>query len=136
MIAADPRFRPWLEARLGTELAPDAQFMGVITEKIVAAAAFSHYTGHDIELSVAAEPGGGSKRFLSALFAYAFDQAGCARVTVRTRASNVRAIRLAKRIGFQQEGVLRDGFGNEDAIILGLTRKDYGKFSRKAASGS
>lgn len=137
MILSDARFRPWLEARLRMELALDAQFIGRIEgDQIVAAAAFSHFTGHDIELSVAGNPGGGSKAYLQAVFGYVFDQCGCARCTVKTRESNSAAIRLAERLGFQREGLLRNGFGDEAAIVFGLTRNDYGKRRRKATSGT
>jgi len=121
------------------ELAQDAQFIGRIEgEQIVAVAAFSHYTGHDIELSVAGNPGGGSKAYLKAVFGYVFDQCGCARCTVKTRESNAPAIRLAERLGFQREGLLRNGFGDEAAVLFGLTKEDYnnGKRRRKATSGT
>lgn len=120
------------------QLASDAQFLGVLREdRVVAAAAFSHYTGSDIELSVAGDPGSGTKGFLRALFDYAFMQCGCVRCTVKTRASNLRAIKLAKRLGFQQEGVMRKGFGDEDAVLFGLLKEDhYGKRRRQATSGT
>lgn len=137
MIVAAPQLRDWLQAKVGMTLAEDAQFMGIIREgEIKAAAAFSHYTGCDIEMSVAGEPGSGSKGFLKALFAYAFEQCGCVRCTVKTRASNARAIKLAKRLGFVQEGVQRLGFGDEDAVLFGLLRNDYGKRRRQATSGT
>jgi RimJ/RimL family protein N-acetyltransferase len=120
------------------ELAADAQFIGRLKDgKIVAATAFSHWTGHDVELTVAGERGGGSKTYLACVFGYAFDQLGCVRCTVKTRSSNEPAIALARRLGFQQEGVIRNGFGNEDAILFGLLKEEcHGKRRRKATSGT
>lgn len=136
VIATDPRFRGWLQQRIGIELESDAQFIGIIRDnRIVAAAAFSHYTGHDIELSVAGEPGSGTKGFLQGLFQYVFDQCGCVRCTVKTRASNLPAIKLAKRLGFKHEGTMRQGFGDEDAVIFGLLKEEcHGRKRRQATS--
>lgn len=126
MIVADARFRPWLEARIGVTLEKDATFIGRLKDgQIVAAVGFSHFTGHDIELTVAGEGGSGSRGYLSTVFAYVFGQLGCVRCTIRTRASNARAIKLAARMGFKQEGVLRCGYGDEDALIFGLLRNEY-----------
>lgn len=138
MIAAGERFRPWLEKRLGIELATDAVFIGRIKNgEVACVCGFSHWTGHDIELSVAGNPGSGSKDFLSVVFAYVFEQAGCVRCTVKTRESNAKAIKLATRLGFEPEGRLRNGFGDEAALIFGLLRQDYyGKRRRKATSGT
>ncbi len=137
MIVSDSRFRPWLESRIGVELPRDAQFIGCIRDgKAIVAVGFSHYTGHDIELSVAGERGSGSRTFLNAVFDYVFKQARCVRCTVRVRASNARANKLAHRLGFQQEGVLRLGYGDEDAVIFGLTRNDYEQRRRQATSGT
>lgn len=106
------------------QLAPDAQFIGMIRDGVVSAAVgFSHWTGHDIELSVAGDRA--TRGFLAIVFDYVFKQSGCLRCTIRTRASNAKAIKLAKRLGFQLEGTLRRGFGDEDALIFGLTRDDY-----------
>lgn len=137
MIVSDPRFRPWLESRIGVELPADAQFIGTIRDgRVAAAVAFSHWTGPDIELSVAGEPGSGSRRFLATVFGYVFQTAGCVRCTVKVRASNAKARGLATRLGFKREGVQRQWYGDEDAVIFGLTRNDYEQRRRKATSGT
>lgn len=138
MIVSDDRFRPWLERRIGVQLAADARFIGVIKDaEVVAAVAFSHWTGPDIELSVAGEPGSGSRAFLAAVFGYVFETAGCVRCTVKVRASNRRARRLAERLGFTLEGIQRQWYGDEDALIFGLLRKDHEQQrQQQAASGA
>lgn len=137
MIVCDERFRYWLEGKVGTTLPEDAQFIGRIVDgKVVAAVSFSHWTGHDIELSVAALPGAGSRALLRAIFQYVFDQLDCVRCTARIRASNEKSLSLAERIGFRREGVLRNGYGNEDAVILGLLRNEDVFWRKQATSGA
>ena len=137
MIVCDARFRPWLEERIGVVLPSDAQFVGrVVGERIAAAIGVSHWTGPDVELSVAASPGSGSRGLLRTVFAYVFGQLGCVRCTARIRASNQDSIALAERLGFRREGVLRKGYGDEDAIIFGLLREEHVIGRKQATSGS
>ena len=42
--------------------------------------------------------------------------------------SNTRAIRLNEGLGFVREGLVRRGFGNDNAVILGLLREDAEKW--------
>jgi hypothetical protein len=132
VIVSDSRLRPWIEERLHMKMADDAQYIGRIVDgNAVCVVAFSNWCGCDIELSVAADPGSGSRLFLSVVFSYVFGQLGCVRCTVKTRASNADGIHLAERLGFEREGYLRNGFGNEDAVLLGLLKGDLnGKYQR------
>ena len=137
MIVADPRFRPWLEAKIGVALADDAVFIGEIRDGLILSAiAFSHWTGHDMDVSVAGSQG--SRGILQAFYQYVFDQHRCCRATARIRASNLASQRLAERLGFQREGVLRQGYGDEDALIYGLLQQDfpYGKRWRQTPLSS
>jgi hypothetical protein len=135
VIVSDGRFRSWLEPRIGVQLPADAQFIGTIKAgQVVAAVAFSHWTGPDMELSVAGEPGSGSRRFLATVFGYVFQTAGCVRCTVKVRASNTRARGLATRLGFKREGIQRLWYGDEDALIFGLLRTDYEQQRQQATS--
>lgn len=125
MITWGEAFRPWIEAEIGSKLPADAQFLADVASdgQIKAVVAFSHYIEHDIAVSVAGREG--SRAMLAWFYQYAFVQHRCCRVTARIRASNKRSQRLAERLGFQREGVLRQGYGDEDALIYGLLRDDY-----------
>lgn len=60
-----------------------------------------------------------------ALLSYPFEQLGVGRITTYTRASNHRALKLNRLLGFREEGRLRRGFGDsEDAVICGLLRDE------------
>lgn len=131
MILEDGRFRAWLEQKVGITLQQDARFIGRIVDgKVAWVVGFSHYQTHkngaDIELTVAAEKGI-TRQSLKVVFGYVFDTAGCNRCTVKTSASNTKARELAMRLGFSLEGTLREGLGDEDTMIYGLLRNEYGK---------
>ena len=87
-----------------------------------------------IEMSAAAV----SKRWLTpevlrAIFRYPFVQLNCRRVTMITGRKNEQARQLLRGLGFRQEGVVRRGLGNEDAIIYGLLVNEWkrSKFGRE-----
>lgn len=129
MITTDAtRIRPWLEDRIGLKLHPENQYLAhQIGDRIRTAVGFSHYRHDDIELTVATEGKGlkSAMELIRAVFVYVFEQSNCRRCTVRIRPDNVKSIKLAARIGFKQEGRLRQGFGDADALIFGLLRDDF-----------
>jgi RimJ/RimL family protein N-acetyltransferase len=118
--------RTWLEDRIQFKTHPETVFMGWENGgKLETVIGFSHYVRDtDIEVSVASEANhGGVRGLIAAFLQYVFEQANCRRCTVRVRPSNTAAVALATRMGFQQEGCLRHGFGDEDALVFGLLRE-------------
>lgn len=79
-----------------------------------------------IEISMAADtPKWASRTRIGLILGYPFRQLGCQRVTTAIKASNDRAIRFNEGLGFQHEGVMKLGYGDEDCVILGLMRTDW-----------
>ncbi len=68
-------------------------------------------------------------RACRALVTYAFTNLGLDRVEIRTAAGNARSRGIAERIGFVQEGVLREAEysadGPQDQIVYGILRKEW-----------
>jgi ribosomal-protein-serine acetyltransferase len=64
----------------------------------------------------------------SAVVGFAFDDLGLHRVELHAGVGNHGSIRVAEKLGFQREGVLRDGargiHGFHDAIVFGLLATD------------
>lgn len=107
--------------------------IGVINNKggIVAGVVYHDYTeidgGGNMQMSIAStNPWWLTKKRLGGIFHYPFVQANCHRVTALVNSRNARSLKLAKGLGFKQEGVMRDYYIDDDAIILGLLRKDCG----------
>lgn len=117
--------RAWYEARVGLKTHPETVFIGCGNSgKLATVVAFSHYRPDtDIELGIAHDGKGlGSRELIRAVFSYVFGQSNCLRCTARIRDDNVKSIKLVERLGFSQEGRLRRGFGDRDALIYGLLR--------------
>lgn len=94
---------------------------------LIAGVLYEGYTGHNIWMHVAAEPGGKwlNKAYLKTCFAYPFLQLGCDRVSGWVEASNDQARRFDEHLGFEQEAVLsraaRDG---GDVLIYVMWREE------------
>ena len=89
-----------------------------------------------IELAMAAtRPDWARRATISKLLGYPFLQLGVGRVTTLTRATNERALRLNAGLGFVREGVIRQGYGDDDMIVMGLLRSDAEKWIGKESAG-
>jgi RimJ/RimL family protein N-acetyltransferase len=79
-----------------------------------------------IEVSFAADtPRWLTRPLIGAILSYPFVQLDCQRLTAVTPRKARRARRFLDRFGFKREGVVRKGFGTDDAIISGLLRTEW-----------
>ncbi len=85
---------------------------------------FNRFTGPDVELTVVGS-GAITRHAFQAAARYIFDDLGCVRVSAMIRDDNYRALAVAHKFGFKQEGIKRNGFKNKDAILLGLLKEEY-----------
>jgi RimJ/RimL family protein N-acetyltransferase len=89
------------------------------------------YHGYDpdfrsIELSFASATSKWLTRpIIAELLGYPFYQLGCQRVTGATPKKAADARRFLEKFGFKREGVIRRGFGSDDAILSGLLRREW-----------
>lgn len=80
----------------------------------------------NIELSFAAtSPKWLTRDIVRALLRYPFDQANCRRVTGLTPRRATSARRFLDQFGFKREGCIREGFGDDHAIVSGLLRSEW-----------
>ena len=121
----DAKVAEWLKC-VGIHLCPPFVTLAMVENgKIIAAAVFNNYQDSNIDMSVVF-----SRRIaltrgnLRALFSYPFEQAKVRRISVRTRASNLNVRKQIRRLGFKPEGKQTQFFGNEDAMLYGMTRSD------------
>jgi hypothetical protein len=116
----------WAESRLETTIVRPYVAVGV-TDGVAlrAAMVFNDFTGANMEITVASEPAGWTRAAVRMAFAYPFLQAGCRRLTMRTRADHATMLDIAARLGFRQEGALREFYVDGcDAIVFGLLRSE------------
>lgn len=76
-----------------------------------------------------------NKELLLSAFAYPFVQLGLKRVTGIVPARNTAALSFDEHLGFVREGLCRDGFPDDDMVILGMLRKDCRFISQEHRNG-
>jgi hypothetical protein len=115
----------WAGDRFGRTIDGACSALGMVDDegRIRAVVVFNGYTGENIEVSVASDRGL-SRGLFAACADYVFRQLGCQRITATMRADDARGVRIATRMGFQVEGVLRRFYGTESAVVLGLLRDE------------
>ncbi len=104
--------------------------MGVQRDgRIVAGVIYEDYTGHNLFMHVAADPGFWlSRAALHAFFAYPFVQLACQRVTGWLEASNAAAIALDEHLGFVHEATLKNAARDGGDVLLYVLRREDCRF--------
>lgn len=104
--------------------------MGIVSEagEPLGAVVYHAYrpTYRTIEISFATStPRCLTRRLIKALLSYPFGQLDCVRVTAVTPRSARPARRFLEHFGFKREGLVRKGFGADDAVIYGLLKREW-----------
>lgn len=131
MIIVGEKAARFVSERLGFGLCPPYSAMGIEQKgAVVAGVIFNHFEGSDVHVSIAGT--GWTPGFMRAVGHYVFNQLDCERMTAITEFPEI--CRIAKRMGGEVEGKLRNHFGyGRDGTIIGILRADYrfGKFARE-----
>lgn len=94
-------------------------------ENILGVVVFDRFTESGCELSVASKsPRFLNRSLLDVVFHYAFVTAKKNRITSVIECDNIDAIKLNKGLGFIEEGVLKEWYGNKDGIILRMLKSE------------
>lgn len=125
MIVSDDRVAAFVGKKLGVVFAQPFTALGIERRgQIVAGIVFNCWTGPDAQLSIAADRGRITKRFLARVGRYLTDELGCIRATIETEHEHV--AKLALRMGGKVEGVKRNLFGaGRDATLIGIQKEDW-----------
>jgi RimJ/RimL family protein N-acetyltransferase len=90
----------------------------------------------NIEVSFASDtPRWLTRNLIRRILSYPFEQLNCARLTAITPRKAASARRFLDVFGFKREGLVRRGFGTDDAVISGLLKREWAR-SRWAAASS
>lgn len=93
--------------------------------QILGVAVFSRFMPYNVELSVASiTPTFLTRGLLDVVFHYAFITAKKRRITAVIEDGNINAINMDKRLGFIEEGRLKNWYGDKDGIILRMLREE------------
>ena len=126
LLNRDDYVSAWVQSKLEDFYFRDCKAIGIIkNQKLIAAVVYSNLRDGQIEATIVIEDKNwANKTILYALFAYPFVQCNCHRILVTVRDNNKKSIKLAKRLGFKHEGVLRQMFPPNDAVLLGMLRSE------------
>ena len=112
-VKYDPNLCSWL-----SELSEDGETRAVVV--------FTRFTPYNCEMSVASD--GSSKWFSSraarAWFGYPFNQLRVNRVTAVAEQFNERSISMLRKLGFVEEGTLKQWFGQQDGIVFRMLKDE------------
>ena len=93
--------------------------------ELVAGVVYNEFRGHSIHCSIAStDPRWASRGVLFTIFAYPFLQLKVERITVYTGKTMSHVRQFLERLGFQQEGIVRRGFADDDAVIYGMLKDE------------
>lgn len=125
MIVSSPNVAEYVGQKVGTTIVEPFTTLGIERDgAIIAGVVFNVWTGPDVQITIAAEPGGISRAFLRRVGHYATNELHCIRATIETEQAHVADIAL--RMGGRVEGVKRDLFGEgRDGTVIGILKKDW-----------
>ena len=106
------------ECRWIASVTEDMQIMGVVV--------YSRWTKHNCEMSVASvTPRFLTRSFLKVVFGYPFNELNFARVTAVVEADNHKALDMNRGLGFKDEGILRNWYGeNRNGVVMGMLKDE------------
>lgn len=111
-----PKVERWLDGFRTLAAIEDGRVLGAVV--------FDGFTPFDCNMHIAIDDRRCVTRtILRLVFHYPFEQLGLARVTGLVPASNQAALDFDLRLGFRHEGRKVNALGDEDEIILGMTRE-------------
>lgn len=132
ILSGDDRIMDWVASRIPS-LPPgyrwtDAQAIALASgDEIIAGMVVHDYVAEARNCQVtfaASTPKWATRHSIAAMIRYPFEQLGCRRLTTLIAQSNARSIRFNEGLGFQREGVVRFGQGDEDTLLYGLLREE------------
>lgn len=125
MIVSTPAVAEYVGRKVGAKIVEPFTALGVESRgQIVAGVVFNVWTGPDVQMTIAAEPGFITRAFLRRVGRYATEELGCVRATIETEQASVADIAL--RMGGKVEGVKRDLFGEgRDGTVIGILKRDW-----------
>lgn len=112
------------------DFGPSAAIGVTLDGELVCGVVYNNYRRFDLDMHVSASnPKWASRRIVGTLLAYPFVGLGCVRVTATIAATNDRARKLLRQLGFHSEGFHPLAWeGREDALSYGMLRSDAARW--------
>lgn len=132
----EQRLLPWALARIGIPaFRRDAYSIGLERNgELVAVVVYDSFSECDVNMHVASDGTGHwlNRAFLTASFAYPFQQLGLRRVTAMVPAKNTAALKFDENLGFVREGYHKNALPDDDLVSLAILKENC-RFYKDAA---
>lgn len=127
----DAKIATWTANTFGVPSGKYEMAVGIIDNgELVGSVMWHAWRGHDIEISYYG-PKTMTLGIARECARVAVDHFGVSRVSARTKRSNKVMTRGVKKIGFEYEGIIHAGYGNQDAVLYGLYGKNLARLAGK-----
>jgi len=105
---------------------PAVKCAGILKNgEIIGSVIYHRFRWPDIEIGIeTTDPAWCNRRILKEIFEYPLSTLNCKRVTATTDPSIPEVCQFLKRLGFVEEGRLRDALPHGDLLILGIKRDE------------
>lgn len=121
IVENNPLIAKYVAEATGEEGFGDCYTFGIVKKDLlVGGCVINNYTGLSVQMTFAGIGLWCTHEFLTNCFSFAFNGLKCRRVTVLIAVSNVKSLKLAKHVGFKEEGIVRMGEGEDNLILLGM----------------
>ena len=129
IVIGEQRIKDYVAKKTNEEDFGTCASIGLLDENdnILAGVVYNMWSGHAICMHIGAEEGSNwfSRRFATACFNATFGYFNCNRATALVRKSNIKAQRFVIKLGFIEEGVVRQACSDgEDLIMFGMLARE------------
>ena len=116
----------WAGHKLGTDFRSPFFALGILDKHghLVGAVIYNDFEFSNVEMTIIWPEGFGFRHVAKEVFAYAFDHLNCRRISLTIPEKHTETIRHAQKWGWQIEGIKRDYYSDDHAVILGLLKAD------------
>lgn len=132
LYGEDERVRQFVAGinRRAPDFGPSSAIGVTLDDELVCGVVYNNYRRFDLDMHVSAtSPKWASRKIVGTLLAYPFVQLGCVRATATIAATNDRARKLLRQLGFHCEGFHPMAWeGREDALSYGMLRSDAARW--------
>ena len=113
----------WASHRLGTPFREPCIALGVVGRegRLIGAIVYNDYDARNVEMTAV---GVFRRDAAREIFSVAFDELQCRRISLTVPAKHEHTIRKAQKWGWEIEGLKRNYYDNDDAVIMGMTREE------------